>query len=50
MIDEFYANKSNEFQVPTIALTTYYLTLYSATGILNSMQTSFYRRKAKRRS
>lgn len=27
MIDEFYANKSNEFQVPTIALTTYYLTL-----------------------
>lgn len=50
MIDEFYANKSNEFQVPTIALTTYYLTLYSATGILNSMQRSFYRRKAKRRS
>lgn len=27
MIDEFYANKLNEFQVPTIALTTYYLTL-----------------------
>lgn len=50
MIDEFYANKSNEFQVPTIALTTYYFTLYSATGSLNSMQTSSYMRKAKGRS